>query len=264
MKQIIGYKWKKWKPTLVINNGSKMELELLNQRVDFTFGKLFCTGFNKNGKHFDCSTTMEIASGYQCKHCAIRDDFTKCVHCNGNACANDKQRSSCFSNSYYVYLAGFGSLLKVGMSFEYRFLQRFVEQGADFAARVAYVKDGRNARKTEQLIKNTLKLTDRVLGAQKHNELFADPTITMQNMQNAIAMLKQCKFNYLIEPDIFDLRAYYNLDKLLEKPEAFDVKENTTLAGEVVAAKGNLVFVKNENGFLSVNAHRLVGRELIA
>ncbi len=263
MEHVVKFKWKDWKPVLILKHNENMktrEIELFSEPIDIEIGKLSCIGFRKNGKLFPCLNKNEISSGWQCFECVKKDDYARCVRCDGSTCFNPEQRPGCMKNDYYIYLAAFGDLLKVGMSYKHRSLQRFVEQGADFSARIAYLKDGRVARKLEQHIVKTLNTMDRVKGTQKFDQLFKDPGVSVKNITNAIDLLKESNINYLIEPEIEDLRAFYRLENIKHHPEHMEISSGVRMKGQVVACKGNLIFLENGQGTFAINSHRLVGR----
>ncbi len=245
---------------MILKNDKEHEIDLFSEPIDIEIGKLCCIGFRKNGKLFPCVNKNEIPSGWQCPDCIKKDDYAHCIRCDGSTCFNPEQRPGCMKNDYYIYLAAFGDLLKVGLSFKFRSLQRFVEQGADFAARIAHLKDGRVARKLEQHIAKTLNTIDRVKGTQKFDQLFKDPCESMKNITNAIDMLKENNINYLIEPEIEDLRAFYRLENIKHHPEHMEISSGVRMKGQVIACKGNLIFLENEKGTFAINSHRLVGR----
>ncbi len=263
MEQIIKFKWKDWKPTLILKHldtGDEREIHLFDNGIALKIKELRCIGFRKNGKHFPCASNAVIESGNQCYDCVKADDYSQCVRCDGSSCINVNQRASCMANNYYIYFATFGCLLKVGMSFERRSLQRFVEQGADFAVRIAHVKDGRVARKLEQHIKKLIGAIDMVKGTQKLKQLYGDPCDGVKNINEALDILKKENVNYLIEPHIEDLRSFYRLDNILTEPQEKVISSGILLKGKVIACKGNLIFVENGEGVFSVNSHRLLGR----
>ena len=258
--QITNYKWVNWKPVFNIHNERVFSrMELFNEKISIKLGKKTCIGFFKDGKYSPCPEKKEVEHDRHCDSCKIKDDFFQCVKCRGE-CINPKRRPECEKNNYYVYLAAFDSLLKVGISYEYRLMERLVEQGADFGASIAFVKDGKNVRNVEQKIKNYLGIEDKIAGKDKHKALFGDPNAAAENIMNAINKLKGNGFN-LIRPEIYDLRKYYKLENVLLDPEKIDIREGTDVSGSIVAAKGNILILKN-NGFFSMNAHDMVGREI--
>lgn len=255
---IIKYKWDKFEPFLVVNPGME-KIRLFNSALDVIIGEKRCTGSFIGTRHVECSQKLDFGS--QCNSCVLKDRFALCFRCTGDECINEKRRSDCKGEQYFIYLAAFHSILKVGISIEMRFLERLVEQGADFGAIVGRVKDGLVVRKIEQRIASTLGITDRVRGEEKARMLFCNPNIAIENITAAIKNLRTKFSEHLISPQIFDLRSYYMLHKVPVNPRKLPICEKTELKGNVVAAKGNIIVLEND-GFSAFNAHELLGREI--
>jgi len=243
---------------MTIENRGKMRL--LFQDISLRFGEKRCIGFFKNGKHTPCPNNRKTKYENVCEDCQKEDDFFSCIKCNGSACINLKRREECKENNYYIYLAAFDSLLKVGISYEHRLLERLVEQGADFGAKIALVRDGKNARILEQKMKLFLNAKDRIRGREKHATLFGNPNNAVKKIYEAIDKLKN-NFN-LLEPEIYDLRRYYKLQNVLMNPSILEIKDNLEVIGRIVAAKGNIMIFKNQNEFFSLDANSLIGRNI--
>ena len=185
------------------------------------------------------------------------------MKCTGEECINESQRKSCQKNKYYIYLAAFSTMLKVGISYEHRIMERLIEQGADMGAKICMVQDGKLARSIEQKIRSELNICDRVTGTEKHNMLFGNPNVAAINIFNAFSKLKSNGLSkHLINPEIYNLQSIYRLSAVKFMPQIFTAEEGSCLEGNVVAAKGNIMVVKGSAGLLSVNAHRLVGCEI--
>lgn len=262
--QILKYKWLNFEPFLVLNNGSGFSrLKLFDESINMKIGKKFCTGFYKDGMYHPCPNKLEIVSGHQCNECKLNDDFFYCMQCDGTRCINEKMRQECINRNYYIYLAAFGPVLKVGVSFERRLQERLVEQGADFGAKVCFIKDGKSVRTIEQRIKNELGIVDRLRGEEKQKIMFEDPNEAVVNIFGAINKMKNMGLNhYLIRPEIYDLRPYYRLENVPVYPKNRKVKEGLEVGSRIVAAKGNLMIFNTNDEFYSLNAHRLYGREV--
>lgn len=164
---------------------------------------------------------------------------------------------------YFIYLASFGKILKVGISREHRLQQRLVEQGADFGAAISKIRDGRLVRVYEQKIKRFLGITDRMSGEDKHRCFGKlDPSYSMNLLLSASERLKSSPFSEIfVEPNIMDMRKYYNL--VDAETNFIQICKSVKLSGKVVSVKGNLAIV--ENGTHSCfNCHHLVGMEIIS
>ena len=153
-------------------------------------------------------------------------------------------------------------MIKVGVSLDRRIIERLVEQGADFGARLMQVKDGKEVRIIERNIMNTLNITDRVRGNQKAERIFCNPNVAMKNLYKNIINLKNLFPEKLNNIEIHDLRNYYRLHNVKKDPKLLKVSNGIKLEGRVVAAKGNIVILNNQNMFYSLNAHEMVGREV--
>lgn len=143
-------------------------------------------------------------------------------------------------------------------------MERLVEQGADFGAKIARVKDGKTVREVEQQIKKEINIADRITGRQKHTALFCNPNTAMTNILRAVTALRSNGFaRHMISPEIYDMREYYKLQNVFSAPEEMQLAEGTRIEGHAVAAKGNVIVLQNRSKFLSINAHDLIGREVV-
>ncbi len=251
--QVIRFNWNRnWKPELLLSNQKKMPLL---GPAKIYLGKKYCTGYYDT-EHHPCPEHVQLTSGRQCASCMEKDIFSNCLGCDGSECTNSQYREKCKNRDYVVYLAAFGDLLKVGISVKYRFKKRFVEQGADFAARIAEVKDGKKARVMEKDISEYLGITDRVWGRQKAELLLSDPNHSVEALRNAYQKLES---EFPLTPmKLYDLRSFYDL-RLKEKPMWLKIASGTRLKGDIVGAKGGLLFLKGQS-LRVLNAHRMIGR----
>ncbi len=259
--QVIKYRWENWEPTLICSNGSGFSrIKLMNSEINLRVGEKRCIGFFKEGMHRACPNNARLAYGWHCNSCRLEDDFFTCIQCDGSSCINEDRRSECMKESYYIYLAAFDSVLKVGVSQSHRIIERLVEQGADFGAKVAEVTDGKAVRVMEQKIKNYLGITDRLKGSEKQKMIFCNPDTAALNMQKAIKKLVANGDAGRVE--IYDLRKHYNLQNVILNPRKADITDGMEISGKVVAAKGNVLIFSHGYSFFSVNAHDMIGREL--
>ena len=265
--QIVKYQWDNfsgtWEPFFsVINENNFGKMKLINENVNMFLGKKKCIGYFKDGKHISCPENRFVDNGWNCDECKKKDDYFLCIKCNGSKCINEKQKDACTKNNYYIYLAAFDSILKVGISFQFRLLNRFIEQGADFAASVAMIKGGGEARKIESLIKERLNITDKVNGVQKR--IFGDPNISVKNIIRGISKLRDIEEirNHMIKPEIYDLRHYYRTIAIKYEPRFISVKDDMEIDGKIIAAKGPLIVMENSELF-SINAHNMIGRDAV-
>ncbi|MBI2579881.1 MAG: DUF2797 domain-containing protein [Candidatus Aenigmarchaeota archaeon] len=264
MMQIMKYSWREgesgYEPFFIMSDGSKMKL--FGAALSIRVGGKICTGYTENGKRHECNSRIEY--GYMCNECRMKDDFFNCIQCTGTECINPRQRDSCKENNYFIYLASFDSILKVGISFERRLIERLVEQGADFGAKIARVRDGKDVRRVEQDIRRHLGIADRVASKDKARNLFCNPNTCIERITLSIGKLRNSGFNkYLMPPEIYDMRNYYRLERIISEPSMMEAEEGAVIEGSVAAAKGGILIFRNATGLHSVNAHRLIGRQVI-
>lgn len=246
---------------MIQNNGEYLSQRLIGEKISFKIGEKRCIGYFSGGRHISCPDSRFVVSGNMCAECQRLDDWFECIRCSG-ICLNPKQRDGCSKNQYHIYLASFDSILKVGMSFDRRFQNRLIEQGADFGTKIVSLKDGMLARQTEQKISKLLSLPDRVTGDVKQNMIFGNPNRASVNISEAITKLRNSDISMNSEPEIYDFRKYYRLDKIMKKPVKFPIKDGAILDGTVIAAKGNVLVFENSRRYYSFNAHAMVGREV--
>ncbi len=257
MNQILKYKWDNWEPMLILDGG--ISLPLFDKEISMKLGKKKCTGYFKNGKRRKCPENALTTFDYMCEKCQKEDDYFFCIRCSGE-CLNPKKRNQCTKNIYSIYLAAFDSLIKIGISIDFRLLQRLVEQGADFGTKLVTLDDGKTARKMEQKIRRELGIVDKVRGEKKSEKIFGNPNNSVAALNKKIQELKNNGMP-LINPEIYDLRGYYRLGYVSKFPKLMQINEGMEIEGKVVAAKGNIVVIKNQEWHM-LNAHRLVGREV--
>lgn len=266
---IYDFRWRKteenYEPELIIKNGNEnIVIPLIYNSLRFSIGERYCIGYTKNNIHFDCPNNNKVENSFQCDICKKLDDTLPCTSCIG-ACKNFEKRKECMEKDFAIYIALFGNLLKVGISQELRLKHRLIEQGADFGAVIAKVKDGRFARIYEQKIKNYLNIEDRVSGYKKFLKTYVDSTASIKSIIEAINKIKsveQKNVNF-VNFIIYDLRKYYNLDAIENvEPKFIKIQKGEKIEGVVLAVKGNIIFLKRNNSYICFNAHELKGREI--
>jgi len=245
----------------MLNNGFLVRESLFDRDISVIVGKKKCIGSWSDGVWNPCDNY--ILSSLQCPDCKQRDDWALCIECRGEQCKNEKARDSCKQQPFWIYLASFDSLVKVGISQTYRFHERLIEQGADFGARIGSVTDGLLVRKYEQELAEYLDLPDRVRGEEKQSLLFGDPNRSAASLLKTIIKLKKSGFSFLVNPQIFDFRHHFRINRIKKEPERLKIVEGQEINGKIVAAKGPIIILEKENEYFSINIHRLLGRELI-
>lgn len=213
-------------PALVLGDGGEIERLPLTPGVelDYSLGERHCAGVVQNGRHDRC----ENARAPKC------DDHTVPWSVANNADSEEE---------HAVYLAAFApDVFKVGVTRSWRLDTRLREQGADRAAHVYTVDDGRVAREVESEIAE--RIPDRVRIPTKVAGLHRS--------------VEEAEWEKLVaEFDPLDTFAFdYGLS-LDEQP----VPE-TLAAGTVVGVQGRVLVVDNRGTRYAVNLRDLVGYEL--
>jgi hypothetical protein len=81
-------------------------------------------------------------------------------------------------------------------------------------------------------------------------------------INNSAANIDTNNFGFLTTPEIYDFREFYRLDKIIRQPKLLQIEQNVSLRGEVIAAKGPIIILRDRFHFFAVNAHQLLGREI--
>ena len=264
--QIVGYKWRRRngtrQPQLVLADGDKIQtMWLWDASLSVEIGARKCVGFWSEAGRQPCPTSAEVSKNI-CDSCKAADRYLLCRECVGASCINQKVRDQCEVGEYFIYLASFGSLLKVGISRSRRFYERLIEQGADFGTKIAEVRDGLRVRAYEQEIAKWLNITDFVSGDTKATALFGDPNAASTSLFSALTRLQDSPFKFICQPEIYDLRDSYRLHNVPRQPELLEITKGFLLKGEVVATKGPAIVMRDRFRYFAINAHRLLGREI--
>ena len=149
MKQVIFLDWSNYKPKLFCRDVDLNELCIdLSKGQELDYGLVDCRCI---GPSFDEPCPHNSPDGPQCGDCAPLGVYP-CIICDGTECLLPKRRLECSKTPYTIYLASFGEVVKVGVSQRERLMQRWLEQGAEFACELKVVKDGLLARRLENMI----------------------------------------------------------------------------------------------------------------
>ncbi|HLC67696.1 MAG TPA: DUF2797 domain-containing protein [archaeon] len=262
--QFVKYRWEtsglSGEPFLSVRKDNTVgKVRLLDQDVSMKIFEKTCIGYTKKTRHHPCPQNRQVDDERMCRECMLNDDFFMCVKCDGSECINDPQRNSCAKSKYYVYLAAFSDVLKVGISQEHRVLERLIEQGADMGAKIALIQDGKLVREIEQKIRSELGIKDRLRGIEKQKLLFGNPNTSAINIFTAFAKLRKNFGEYLIGPEIYNLQSIYRINSLSEHPKPFSLDYGSSIEGRIVAAKGNILVMRNSEGLHSFDANKMIG-----
>jgi len=222
--------------TLVLASDGTVSREPLDagRRLAYELGSRHCAGVVADGDHTSCSAS-------QAPYCPDHRSRWACARCRGDC---DLPLESC-REEHAVYLAAFApATFKVGVTRSWRLPTRLREQGADRAAHLRTVEDGRVARQIEADI--AAEVGDRVRVPTKIRGL------AEQVDESAWAALL----------DDFDPIETFALDyglALDDRPLAA-----TLATGTVRGTKGRVLVLDNGGSTYAVDMRDLVGHDLTA
>lgn len=198
----------------------------------YTLSERHCAGTFDGERHRPCPLA-------EAPYCDVHASTWPCARCTGQC---DRPIEAC-KEEHAVYLAAFApSTFKVGVTRLHRLSARLREQGADRAAHVHSVSDGRIARRLEREI--AAGMPDRVPTELKVDGL--GDNLDREAWRDLLEDFEP------IEEFSFD----YGLD-LADRPVV-----ETLLTGTVIGTKGRLLVVELAGGTYAVDLRDLVGHDL--
>ncbi|WP_222919496.1 DUF2797 domain-containing protein [Natrinema sp. SYSU A 869] len=235
--QLVGYEPSGRGSALLISDGSgDVDHRPLEAGDDLAYAleDRHCAGTIHDGEHVSCNRPSV-------PYCDYHTSTWVCARCTGT-CLKDEM--DCYEE-HAVYIAAFApDTFKVGVTKHRRLETRLREQGADRAAHVHTVSNGRIARELEAEI--ATRLVDRVRTGPKVAALAAD--IDEDAWESALTA--------------FDVIDRFELDYGMELA-ARPVRE-TIASGTVVGVKGRLLVLANGGTTYAVDMRDLVGYDLEA
>ena len=198
----------------------------------YTLGERHCAGTVRDGEHAPCPAD-------RAPYCRDHTSTWACARCTGDC---DRPLDAC-REEHAVYLAAFApDVFKVGVTRSWRLETRLREQGADRAAHVRTVADGRRARRIEAELARDL--TDRVRVPTKVDGLH-------QSVDDDAWAALLADFDAI---ETFDFA--YGLD-LDDRPVL-----ETLATGTVRGTKGRVLVLDREGSSYAVDLRDLVGYEV--
>ena len=219
---------------LVISDGDGLDRVGLapGTTLAYTLGERRCAGTVHDGTHLACDAE-------RAPYCRDHSYTWVCARCTGT-CLKDEM--DCYDD-HAIYLAAFApATFKVGVTREWRLETRLREQGADRAAHIATVSNGRIAREREAELATDI--PDRVRVPTKQAGL--GRAVDSDRWEALLADFEP------IERFDFD----YGLD-LDSQPVA-----ETVAAGTVRGTKGRLLIVDRGGSTYAVDMRELVGYDV--
>lgn len=232
--QLVGYEPSGRGSALLLSDGETVTRRSIEpgDTLSYALGSRHCAGVIDDGEHVSCDRP-------KAPYCEYHTSTWVCARCTGT-CLKDEM--DCYEE-HAVYIAAFApDTFKVGVTKSRRLETRIREQGADRAAHVHTVSNGRIARELESEIAEWL--VDRVRTGPKVASLASDVD------RSAWAAVLE-RFDVI---ETFDLEYGLELD-------ARPVRE-TIASGTVVGLKGRLLVLETGGTTYAVDMRDLVGYEL--
>ncbi|MFC7080076.1 DUF2797 domain-containing protein [Halorussus caseinilyticus] len=234
--QIVGYETERddGRPALFVADGREVRREPLAQggSLGYSLGERRCAGALDGTTHYDCEN--ETAP-----YCGQHASTWVCARCTGT-CLKDEM--DCYDD-HALYLAAFApATFKVGVTKEWRLRTRLREQGADRAAHLRTVENGRVAREIESQLAE--EYTDRVRVPAKVSGLHRD--VDAEDWKSTLAA--------------FDPIETFDFDYGLEL-DAAPVAE-TVLTGEILGVQGRVLVLERGGTTYAVDLRDVVGYEI--
>ena len=233
--QVVGYRARvDESAALLLGTDGTVRTEPLEpgQRVSYSLGERHCAGTIDEGTHVACEAPTA-------PYCDRHTDRWPCARCRGD-CAMPLE--SCHEE-HAVYLAAFApATFKVGVTRSWRLERRLREQGADRAAHLRTVANGRIARQIEAEIAATVGDSVRVPTKIEGLHRSVDPA-AWQTLLDEFEPIETFEFEYGLA--------------LTDRPIA-----ETLLSGTVVGSQGRLLVVENGGGTYAVDLRDTVGYEI--
>lgn len=199
--------------------------------LSFTLESRHCAGEWDEGTHVTCERE-------RAPHCEVHASHWPCARCTGN-CAMPTE--ACHEE-HAVYLAAFAPrTVKVGVTRSWRLETRLREQGADRAAHIRTVENGRIARQLEADLAD--RFPDRVRVPSKVASLHE--TVDREHWAAVVG-----EFDPI---ETFDFDYGFSLDSR-PVPE-------TMATGTVVGTKGRVLVLERAGTTYAVDLRDLVGHE---
>lgn len=235
----------------------------------FIEGPRRCIGRRDSEHQFlPCPNEQQVTNRRKCPECALLDALDPCVRCTGERCTAGKERfERCKSSPYVVYLSLFGQgIVKVGVSSAARFLTRWVEQGADYAAIIAKTVGGDTARRLEFEIGKDPSVAKAISGSKKKASLLE--TLEYDQASRVIDTVRssiECD-NCLDNIEVIELQRYYKLDQLDALPIS-GLSSSSSIAGQqllgtVLGMKGPLLVTFIGHSYSVINLKKLIGYKI--
>jgi len=206
-----------------------------------------------------------LGTGQKCGPCQAGDIADPCIRCDGRRCdALEARKLQCDATTYVIYAVIFNDqTLKVGVSSKGRALNRWVEQGADYAGVLREVEGGRTARRVEDRIGRLQGITKQVRSERKTQALLDKLDITEARLLLASFMEGTNHLELNSKVELSDLSSHYTLKDLDSQPTAWRKRsepiDGKVIVGEIVGMKGSLMVTRIDSTLTVVDLKQIIG-----
>jgi len=235
----------------VEENGEHECVALIGKRV-MNFSSLkACTGYGARDGQLTCMN--RAINTRQCPTCAYLDKsraFTV-----GDFSLYPELYEECKKQEYSIYVAGFGQdIKKCGITRRERLLERWVEQGADFAAEIGVFLGPDEVYSVEESVQSHFGLTNAVRADSKMRRLEFDYAKAKLGFEQ---MLEDIVESGLLcenagEMKVREMREYY--------PEMRGAAPADEINGEIMGSKGQILLYEKGGRKFAVNMREKIGR----
>lgn len=194
-----------------------------------------CAGsIEEDGVHTRCENPAA-------PYCTQHETVWQCAICRGDC---SKPLPAC-DEPHAIYLAAFApDIFKVGVTREWRLVERLTEQGADRGVLLNTVSDGRIARQRERELSSTTDLIERVRADRKREGFAADvDESAWSSVVEQFSTHRQFTFDYGVSAQHEPL-------------------SDVLLHGDVQATKGRFILLDVDGTEYAVDMKNLLGWEL--
>jgi hypothetical protein len=254
----ISYGWNNFRPELLVYSDNQVnELEL--NEMHFLIGEeRRCTGSFREQVYRPCPFNRVVEFSDQCEFCSRSlIPIRRCLFdpiCDGHICGWEL-----CSREHIVYIAFYGTFLKVGMTSAQRVRERLIEQGADAYFEVAHLPNRLKARELEKRLSSELLLPQ----VRHMNELIAlfNRKLDVKEIESIYEeLLCELKEKYNMEAGELQTLLDYPIELPLNE-RAVPVEVEGVHEGKIIGFKGRFALYKS-NDIRVLNMPMVIGRSL--
>ncbi|HHT75182.1 MAG TPA: DUF2797 domain-containing protein [Methanomassiliicoccaceae archaeon] len=240
---MLDFSWEDFTPRLEaydVDIGEVVLLPLDRLNMDVSEDRRCIGSFD--GDYRPCPTRRPVGRFHQCRECmGSWADVQRCVfepQCIGDGC----EHNDFCGRRHVVYLAAFGTLVKVGMTSAARLRRRGIEQGADAIVPVLMCRDRQEARRLEKETSARFRLPQEIRISRIAAQWTHPPSRDI--IENAIAthLRRVAAWREIMDEDIMHLDGY-PMRSYPRTPPAL-ARTSGHHAGDVLGIKGRFMIYR--------------------